>query len=141
MAIEVAKNDDLAAILSFDTHIPQERLLRCIQDGQVCVLRIHNEIMGVMRWSLFWQSIPFLDLILLDEEIRGRGYGRKMMLYWEEMMKNQGYHFVLLSTQADEDAQFFYEKLGYQKTGSFLPPMQQAQELIYSKKISLSSSH
>jgi GNAT superfamily N-acetyltransferase len=135
MEIVFAAWDDLDDILKLDNHIPRERLRCCIQNRQVLVLKNSDRIYGMMRWSLFWQTIPFLDLIILKEQIRGRGYGRKMMSFWEEHMKSFGYQDVLLSTQADEDAQYFYKKLGYQEVGSFLPPMQDVQELIFCKKI------
>jgi len=50
-------------------------------------------------------------------------------------MSVQGYKNVLLSTQADETARFFYEKLGYRQIGSFLPPGQEAEELMYAKEL------
>ena len=64
-----------------------------------------------------------------------RAHGRKMMAHWESEMAAQGYKHVMLSTQADETAQFFYEKLGYRKIGAFLPPDQEADELMYLKEV------
>jgi len=58
-----------------------------------------------------------------------------MMNYWEEKMKLLGYKYVMTSTQADETAFAFYERLGYEKTGAFYPPDQTAEELIYLKGI------
>ena len=50
-------------------------------------------------------------------------------------MREAGYRYVLTSTQEDETAKFFYEKLGYEQCGSFFPPEQEAAELIYRKKL------
>ena len=49
----------------------------------------------------------------------------------------RGYKYVMTSTQADEDAWKFYEKLGYHKVGGFLPPEQKAEEWIYLKQLKL----
>ena len=57
-----------------------------------------------------------------------------MMRKWEETMLVMGYKYVLTSTQSDEDAWRFYEKLGYQRIGGFFPPEQEAKEWIYGKK-------
>lgn len=134
MEITLAAADDLSAIRRYDRHIPPERLEECIRAGRVLVLREGEVLLGVLRWSLFWQSIPFLDLIYLDESCRGLGWGRRMMERWESDMARLGFRYVMLSTQADEDAQFFYEKLGYRRIGAFLPPDQEAEELMYVKE-------
>lgn len=50
-------------------------------------------------------------------------------------MKTKGHRCLLTSTQADEDAQFFYRKLGYKDTGAILFPGQAATELVLVKKL------
>jgi ribosomal protein S18 acetylase RimI-like enzyme len=84
---------------------------------------------------LFWQSIPFLDLLYIDEAYQGKGYGRQMMAHWESAMQAMGYKYVMLSTQEDETAKYFYEKLGYRRIGAFLPPEQDADEIMYLKTL------
>ena len=138
MIIVRAKERDLPAIARLDCHIPPERLEACIREGMVYVLRERAEneaVMGVLRFSLFWQSIPFLDLIFLRPSCRRRGFGQEMMQVWEGEMLAQGYTDVMTSTQADEDAWQFYEKLGYRRVGGFFPPEQAAEEWIYCKKL------
>ena len=49
-------------------------------------------------------------------------------------MKRMGYPYVMLSTQEDETAKFFYEKMGYRRIGAFLPPEQEADEIMYLKE-------
>ena len=53
-------------------------------------------------------------------------------------MAIRGYKYVMTSTQADEDAWKFYEKLGYHKVGGFFPPEQEAEEWMYLKRLGLS---
>ncbi len=135
MEISPAVPRDLQGILKYDRHIPTERLMDCIHGRQVYLLRDGETIVGVLRYSLFWQTIPFLDLLFLDETYRARSYGRQMMGSWETAMKQSGYRYVMLSTQADETAKTFYEKLGYRRIGAFLPPEQAADELLYLKDL------
>jgi GNAT superfamily N-acetyltransferase len=135
MTIDVAKPEDFPGICCYDRHIPAERLLSCIEAGQVLVLKENMQVRGILRWSLFWQTIPFVDLIFLDFSIHGQGLGTKMMAFWEQMMEKAGYSFVMTSTQEDETAWQFYEKLGFHRIGSFLPPDQEAPELIYGKSL------
>lgn len=135
MTIKPALPEQLDSIRRYDSHIPEVRLLACIRNGFVHVIQSDEQIVGVLRHSLFWQTIPFLDLLHLDEAVRGMGIGTRAMAHWESEMRRQGYSYVMLSTQEDETARDFYEKLGYQKIGAFLPPEQGARELMYGKQL------
>ena len=84
MMIELARRKDRKRIAELDRHIPPLRLDECIRNGQVYVLRdaaMKNDgrqkppIVGVLRYSLFWQTIPFLDLLYIDVAYRGKGFG------------------------------------------------------------------
>ena len=150
MIIELAQSKDKQKIAKLDSHIPLPRVGECIWNGQVYVLkddsiknggqnhRVKDPVVGVLRYSLFWQTIPFLDLLYIDEAYRNRGFGAQMMHAWETAMAIRGYKYVMTSTQADEDAWKFYEKLGYQKVGGFCPPEQEAKEWMYLKRLGLS---
>jgi GNAT superfamily N-acetyltransferase len=135
MEIRLAVAKDEKQILKYDCHIHHNKVGECIYNGLVYVLCDCDKIVGVLRSNLFWQSIPFLDLLFIDEVYRGQGWGSKMMADWEETMKRMGYPYVMLSTQADETAKFFYEKIGYRRIGAFLPPEQEADELMYLKEL------
>ena len=147
MIIELAQGKDKQKIVKLDSHIPLPRLGECIWNGQVYVLkddsiknggqnhRVKDPVVGVLRYSLFWQTIPFLDLLYIDESYRNRGFGTQMMCEWEKAMAARGYKYVMTSTQADENAWKFYEKLGYHKVGGFYPPEQEAEEWMYVKDL------
>ena len=136
MEIRLATVQDKEKILEYDRHIHRDRLEHCIASGLVYALCDGEKILGVLRYSLFWQSFPFLDLIFIDGAFQNRGWGRKMMTRWEQTMMAMGYSYVMLSTQEDEDAKYFYEKLGYRTIGAFLPPEQDANEIMYLKELS-----
>ena len=135
MEIRLAEPGDKPQVLKYDSHIHHDRVEECIRNQQVYVLCEEKKIVGVLRYSLFWQSIPFLDLLYIDENYRGKGFGRQMMDRWEEAMGRMAYKYVMLSTQEDETAKFFYEKLGYRRIGAFLPPEQDADEIVYLKAL------
>ena len=137
MNIRLAVASDKTQILEYDLHISQDRLTACIDSGLINVLCNGDRIVGVLRYNLFWQSIPFLDLIYIDEAYQGQHWGRKMMMDWEQTMHHRGYPYVMLSTQEDETAKFFYEKIGYRRIGAFLPPEQDADEVMYLKELTI----
>lgn len=140
MEIEKAGIGDLQTLRDYDCHIPLPRLEHCIREGRIFVLRGGQTLLGMLRYSLFWQTVPFLDLLILREAYRGQGYGRRMMACWEEEMARAGYGYTMLSTQADETAKYFYEKLGYRRIGAFQPPEQDAEEIMYLKELRIGCS-
>jgi len=135
MEIRLADSKDKQKILKYDNHIHHNKVGECIRNQLVYVLCEEKRIVGVLRYSLFWQSIPFLDLLYIDEVYRGKGFGRQMMAHWESAMRAMDCKYVMLSTQEDETAKFFYEKLGYRRIGAFLPPEQDADEIMYGKEL------
>ena len=137
MKIKTANINDLGNILKIDRHVPKDRLEKLIGEGFIYLLEdeVKGSIEGVLRYSLFWQTIPFLDLIILNENYRNKGFGTLLMDKWESEMQNQGFKQVMTSTQADETAWQFYEKRGYLNKGGFFPPNQEAKEIIYIKEL------
>lgn len=63
-----------------------------------------------------------MNMLYFLEEYRGKGYGRQLTVFWEEEMRNNGFKMVLTSTLSNEQAQFFYRKIGYTDCGSLLLP-------------------
>ena len=102
---------------------------------RIILLFIDGEYEGWLRFNLFWDNIPFMNLLYLSEDQRGKGYGTKMVEFWEREMAEQGFGFVLTSTQSDEEAQFFYRKLGYTDRGALVLP-DEPLEIIFYKNVS-----
>ena len=91
-----------------------------------------------MRYNLFWDIIPFLTFIYIDDACQNKGFGRQAMQYWENEMRKLGYEMLMTSTQVDEEAQHFYRKLGYiDRGGIFLDntPFEQPQEVLLIKTL------
>ena len=136
--IRYAESEDREAWMALDRHLPAggfEEKVRTRQ-GYVCVEG--GEIVGVLRCNLFWDNAPFCTLLYVDGAHRGQGVGRRLMEQWERDMRSRGYGMAMTSTQADEDAQHFYRKLGYRDCGGFVvnvPGYEQPTELILIKAL------
>ena len=125
---------------SLDGHLSDAEFARKIRDGQAVVALEDGDPAGLMRFGLFWDSVPFCNLLYIREDRRGRGIGGAIMGFWEDEMRGQGYDFVLVSTQSDEEAQHFWRALGYKDAGSFdidIPGYEQPPELIMLKDLRL----
>ncbi|MBQ2656018.1 MAG: GNAT family N-acetyltransferase [Erysipelotrichaceae bacterium] len=135
MEIRYAKPSDLEMIAEYDDDVSEEVLKDAIAMKRIILLFIDGEYEGWLRFNLFWDNIPFMNLLYLSEDQRGKGYGTKMVEFWEREMAEQGFGFVLTSTQSDEEAQFFYRKLGYTDRGALVLP-DEPLEIIFYKNVS-----
>ena len=138
MTIRYAAQTDLAACLSLDGHIPKGEYASKIAAKQVYILSEAGEVRALLRYGLFWDSIPFCSLLFVAEGHRRRGLGRALAEFWERDMKVRGFGLVMTSTQADEEGQHFWRKLGYKDCGGFtlpFPGYEQPLELILAKPL------
>ncbi|MCC8023598.1 MAG: GNAT family N-acetyltransferase [Clostridiales bacterium] len=129
-----AADSDMPVWLQYDRHISKQELRSKMQIKRCYLLKEDETPIGVMRYNLFWDNIPFLNLIYLDASCRGKGYGTLAMEQWEREMQTLGFSRVMTSTQSDETAQFFYRKLGYQDAGYLVFGAEPA-ELIFMKQL------
>lgn len=121
-----------------DRHLPKEEFEKKIRDKKGYLLLEDGIPIGLMRYNLFWDNTPFCTLLFVDPAYQRKGYGKKLMAYWEADMKARGYGMLMVSTQVDEDAQHFYRKLGYQDAGGLvitLPGYEQPMEMFLVKAV------
>ena len=133
LLIRPATTQDLDFLDEQDPLLVREAIAQKIQDGEVYLAELNGQRAGFARYAYFCDLEPFLTLILVLDPYKRQGIGTQLMLYWEQAMRTKGYHFLMTSTQADEDAQFFYRRLGYTDTGALLLPGQAATELVLLK--------
>lgn len=123
---------------TLDKHMSESEFLLKVRDRRGFIICDNNKPIGVLRYNLFWDNLPFLTLIHLDEACRGKGFGRQAMQFWENQMRELGYKMVMTSTQVDEQAQHFYRKLGYIEKGSLSfdnTPLAQPLEMFLLKNL------
>ena len=133
LTIRYVQPEDKEFWFRIDRFMPEQEFDHKVRSGRGYVLLLDNTPIGLMRYNLFWDHIPFCNLLFLEDAYRRKGYGRQLMERWEAAMKAQGYHRVMTSTQADEGAQHFYRKLGYRDCGGFVLETQDPMELILTK--------
>ncbi|MBQ7307237.1 MAG: GNAT family N-acetyltransferase [Clostridia bacterium] len=129
-----ATTDDLDTILKFDKHIAKQELLNLINQKRVYIIKQNQAFAGWLRYNLFWDNTPFMNMLYVLDDFQKQGLGKQMVSYWENEMKSLGYKYLLTSTQSNETAKFFYEKLGYKNIGGFYY-LDDPYEIIYAKKL------
>jgi len=131
--IRYANKDDIDLIAKYDEHITKEELTNIVNLKRVIVMFNENKFVGWLRFSLFWDNTPFMNMLYFIDDERGKGYGTQLVSFWEQEMKKKGYEFVLTSTQSNEQAQFFYRKLNYIDNGALLLPGEPLEIILYKK--------
>ena len=123
---------------SLDRHVSKDEFDRKVRDRMGYVLLKDDRPVAVLRYMLFWDSIPVCTLLYVREDEQRKGFGRVLMEHWEKDMKARGCGLVMTSTQEDEEAQHFYRVIGYTDCGELnlpFPGYEQPTELIMGKAI------
>ncbi|MFR7991989.1 MAG: GNAT family N-acetyltransferase [Lachnospiraceae bacterium] len=121
-----------------DKHISETEFEHKVSTKRGYILSKNNIPIGLLRYNLFWDNIPFCTMLFIDKPFQGEGYGKQLIKFWEQDMKKQGYDLLLTSTRVDETAQHFYRRLGYKDCGGLImnaPMYAQPMELFLMKEI------
>jgi len=133
-AISTATMNDYAFLALHDTHINPVVLTKKITDGQIIMAYQDLAPVGWLRFGFFWDSIPFMHMLVVLPLYRGTGIGTRIIKYWETEMKDNGYNLLMTSTLASENAQHLYRKLGYRDAGALILP-NEALEIMLIKSL------
>lgn len=132
--IRKAEAQDIAFLAAHDVHVSKREFEAVVRRGRVYVACREEKIIGWLRYGLFWDNTPFMNMLMVVEPMRGQGIGRMLVTRWEADMRAQGFNTVMTSTASDEDAQGLYRHLGYRAVGGFLPEGE-PYELIFIKQL------
>ena len=90
---------------------------------------------GWLRFGYIWDTIPFMSMLAIEDEYQKKGIGTNLTKFWEREMKKCKHKLVMTSSQADEEAQHFYRKLGYHDMGALFEINDGPAEIFFSKKL------
>ncbi len=134
LKIRTAREEDVPVLLNFDRHISADELRASAARGRVLVAEADGRFAGWLRWGLFWDNTPFMNMLFLLEEYRGKGLGKALVAHWEELMRHSGFGLIMTSSLSNESAQHFYRRLGYKDSGALLLK-DEPLEIIFTKEI------
>ena len=132
--VRKANAGDTNTILTRDRHISREELQALIARGRLYLEEQDGKLVGWMRYSLFWDNTPFLNMLVVLPEFRAQGVGRRLMEAWHRDMTQDGYKLVLTSTVMSESAHGFFRLLGYAECGILTLPGE-PRELVLCKRL------
>ena len=132
--IRFAIMDDLDILVKYDHHISKDILINSIKLNNILIVEENNTFIGWLRYNLFWDNTPFMNMLFILEPYRNKKHGKALVFKWEEHMKTLGYDKVLTSTFSNENSKYFYEHLGYHNIGGFTLE-NEPYEIIYYKSL------
>ena len=127
--IRVANVSDLD-FLSRDIHINLAVLKENIERGYVYIIENKEKSVGWLRYNIFWDNTPFLNMIYVLETYQNQGYGGFALKVWEQEMVAKGYKEVMTSTLVHESSIHFYLKHGYVVVGGFHPSNEEYEVIL-----------
>ena len=81
MDIRAASAEDYTFLLENDRHIRPGELRLSLEQGRVLLIRRGAERIGWLRWNLFWDNTPFMNLLYILAfgiyEVSARRGGRR----------------------------------------------------------------
>lgn len=131
--IRYASTEDLDALSELDVHISLTELSDVIGRRRVIIATESGRLLGWLRYGLFWDNLPFMNMLYIIDGERGKGLGTALCDFWERELKKLGYSLALTSTLSDERGQFFYRKRGYRDCGSLILPNEVMEIIMYKK--------
>lgn len=142
--LRAAQLSDFAFLRQLSTDPGDEALESQIRGGRLRIIESEadgpapSRPMGFLKFTVLWETLPFIEVIWLAQAQRGRGLGQQVVSEWELEMRGRGFDLVLTSTAADATAQHFWRKLGYTDCG-VLTVRRKPAEIFLQK--ALESSH
>ena len=97
----------------------ENAILEGIHQGNLYVALIGKECVGftyIIPKGAF-HGFPYLHIISIKEEYRGRGIGKALLDYSERIALEMADKFFLVVADYNPDAKRFYERNGYQQVG------------------------
>ena len=134
MHIDFAGAADLDYLVAQDRHLSSGVLEQKVGRREILMLWHDDSRAGLLRFGYFWDEIPFMNLLWVQEDLRDRGFGTRLVSFWENVMRESGYEMVMTSTLSNERAQHLYRRLGYRECGSLLMP-DEPLEILFSKRL------
>lgn len=138
--IELARGSDVASILEinktfFTEYSHDESFFReGVAAERVFVARSGDVSVGYLICQVWWGNTPFLALLRVLPEFRGRGIGKTLLASCEEKLRKEGRSALISSSEnINPDGNAFHRKMGFEPIGTLR--MMYGEENFYRKNL------
>lgn len=140
--IRFAIPEEFKLVRQLDPHskyIDPEKIKLKLAGNEIIIALDNEEPVGLIKFSYFWATRPYMDLIWLKEKYRGKGIGNKLLSFLENYLIQQGYSFLMSSSEKNEMApQKWHKNQGFIPCGELTSlnlPMDNTPEVFFYKKL------
>ena len=116
--VRLARPFDIPQLQGLDRWPKEPIWQHKLAGGEVIVLELATEIIGLIRYEVLWTTVPFMGLILIEEPHRNKGYSKLLLEFLKNHLREQGYLALLSSSQTDEPTpQAWHRHMGFKANG------------------------
>ena len=117
VTVHRAQPADLAFVAQ-DGYVGEDRVARQIAAGEVWIAGDGAASLGYLHLEYLWGRVPYIALIRILPEHRGRGVGRALVAAVEHHLAAAGHPWLYSSSQADEsEPQAWHRHMGFTECG------------------------
>lgn len=108
---------DYCRKMDFD-FISREKLEYLVNQDEIIIAEINGNPVGYLRIEYLWHRIPYIGLILVDENNRRIGVGKSLLAFTESHLSSAGHSTLYSSSQEDEpEPQEWHRHVGFEDCG------------------------
>jgi GNAT superfamily N-acetyltransferase len=101
-----------------DRYLLPEIVRRKIEGQEVVVAEFDDSLAGYLRLEYLWSKVPYVALLRVLPEYRGRGVGKALLAFVEGFLRAEGHTALYSSSQADEaEPQAWHRHAGFEECG------------------------
>lgn len=118
IVVRFASQRDLESCFVFDQSDRQDIIENKIDMHEIILAERCGEVIGYLKLEYIWSKLPYISLIFIKPEFRGKGIGSLMLNYLIEFLQLNGFRTLLSSSQVNEaEPQMWHRKMGFVECG------------------------
>ncbi|SHJ33058.1 GNAT family N-acetyltransferase [Lutispora thermophila] len=116
---EALLNSELGRIYFSREGSARDAILEGLEQGNLYIALTNRDCVGFLYYipKGAFHSFPYLHIISIKEEYRGKGIGKKLINFLEDMVFVKTNKIFLVVADFNPDAKGFYERIGYRQVG------------------------
>jgi N-acetylglutamate synthase-like GNAT family acetyltransferase len=116
--VRFGHEDDLEVISSGDPSVSKQIIQWKLQNNEIVMAEEDHDLVGYLRLEYLWSKYPYIGLIIVRPECRGKGIGRSLLEFLEEHIRSQGIKVLYSSSQVNEaEPQKWHKYMGFKECG------------------------
>lgn len=140
--IRFAEPSDFKIVRQLDPHskyIDPKKIEQKLAVNEIIIALDGTDPIGLIKFSYFWATRPYMDLIWIKEQYRSKGFGKQLLSFFENYLVQEGHLYLMTSSEKDELApQKWHKSQGFIPCGELTSlnlPMDDIPEIFFYKKL------